>query len=497
MNQAEPRRIGRYLLFGPIASGGMATVHLGRLVADSGFSRTVAIKRLHPQLAEAPEIAASLLDEARIVSRIQHPNVVPTLDLLTDDDEVLLVMEYVHGESLSRLLAAARQRGEPVPIAVVAGVLCGALHGLHAAHEARRESGEPLEIVHRDVSPENLLVGVDGASRLLDFGIAKAHGRLTTTRNGQLKGKIAYMAPEQLLCGEVTRRTDVFAAGIVLWEALTGVRLFRGDDEAALITAALEAPIKPPSEVAAHVPKELDALVLKALERHVEGRYATARELAIALEEATPLAPPREVGAWVERLASAALTRRAGRIAQMETASVTVAQLPAPAAKEARVDEVATRADKVATRADEIATPASLAAPIAGPVRARIVAALGAASIVVIALLWIQARPRPLSASETALSSSASPALREASAPLASSEASAPLASSEPLAVASPPRPPLVAEPSAAREATTPARSRLVTPARSGRASAGDPRRCSPPYTVDTNGVRHLRPECI
>lgn len=152
------------------------------------------------------------------------------------------------------------------------------------------------------------------------------------------------------------------------------------------------------------------------------------------------------------------------------------------------MDEVATRADKVATRADEIATPASLAAPIAGPVRARIVAALGAASIVVIALLWIQARPRPPSASETAPSSSASLALREASAPLASSE---------PLAAASPPRPPLVAEPSAAREATTPARSRLVTPARSGRASAGDPRRCSPPYTVDTNGVRHLRPECI
>ncbi|MFS8070192.1 MAG: hypothetical protein ACMG6S_27835, partial [Byssovorax sp.] len=144
--------------------------------------------------------------------------------------------------------------------------------------------------------------------------------------------------------------------------------------------------------------------------------------------------------------------------------------------------------DEVTTRADEIATPASLAAPIAKPVRARIVAALGAALLVVVALLWIQAQPRPLSASETALSPSAS---------LAPREASAPLASSEPLAAASPPRPPLVAEPSAARGATTPARSRLVTPARSGRAPAGDPRRCSPPYTVDANGVRHLRPECI
>ncbi|WP_437729128.1 serine/threonine-protein kinase [Sorangium sp. So ce861] len=318
---SHPRRIGRYLLYSPIASGGMASVHLGRLVGEAGFARTVAIKRLHPQLAAAPEIAESLRDEARIVARIQHPNVVATIDLLIAEDEAFLVMDYARGESLARLLRAARDRGAPAPIPVVASIACGALHGLHAAHEARSESGEPLGIVHRDVSPENVLVGVDGTARLLDFGIAKARGRLSTTRGGQLKGKLAYMAPEQILCGEVTRRTDVFAAGVVLWEALAGQRLFDGGDEAAIVGAVLERPIPPPSSLAAHVPPALDAIVLRALERNAEGRYPTARELAIAVEDAVPLASPRAVGEWVEELAGDALARRAARVAEIEGAS--------------------------------------------------------------------------------------------------------------------------------------------------------------------------------
>ncbi|WP_434048454.1 MULTISPECIES: serine/threonine-protein kinase [Sorangium] len=317
----QPRRIGRYLLYSPIASGGMASVHLGRLIGDAGFSRTVAIKRLHPQLAEAPEIAESLRDEARLVARIQHPNVVATIDLLIAEDEAFLVMDYVRGESLARLLRAARARGEPAPPPIVASIACGALHGLHAAHEARSESGEPLGIVHRDISPENVLVGVDGAARLLDFGIAKARGRLSTTRGGQLKGKLYYMAPEQILCAHVTPRTDVFAAGVVLWEALAGRRLFDGGDEGDIIGAVLEQPIPPPSSHAAHVPGALDAIVLRALERNAEGRYPTARELAIAIEDAVPLASQRAVGEWVEQLAGEALARRAARVAAIESAS--------------------------------------------------------------------------------------------------------------------------------------------------------------------------------
>ncbi|WP_437994332.1 serine/threonine-protein kinase [Sorangium sp. So ce145] len=328
---SQPRPIGRYLLYGAIASGGMASVHLGRLVGDAGFSRTVAIKRLHPALAEAPEIAESLRDEARIVARIQHPNVVAMVDLLLAEDEAFLVMEYVRGESLARLLRAARAGGAPAPVPIVASIACGALHGLHAAHEARSESGEPLGIVHRDVSPENVLVGVDGAARLLDFGIAKARGRLSTTRGGQIKGKLAYMAPEQVLCADVTRRTDVFAAGAVLWEALAGRRLFDGGDEGDIIRAVLEEPILPPSSLAAHVPPALDAIVLRALERNPEGRYPTARELAVAIEDAVPLASPRAVGEWVEALAGDALARRAARVAAIESASAGIPGGPATA----------------------------------------------------------------------------------------------------------------------------------------------------------------------
>ncbi|MCA9618767.1 MAG: serine/threonine protein kinase, partial [Myxococcales bacterium] len=188
------RVVGRYELHQPIASGGMATVHLGRLRGQAGFSRIVAIKRLHTSFGETPALVATLLDEARLCSRIQHPNVVPTLDMVAEDDELLLVLDYVHGETLARLLGGA---DEPLPLAVVNAVMSGALHGLHAAHEATGETGEALGIVHRDVSPQNIMVGRDGLARVLDFGVAKARGRMQTTREGQVKGKLAYMSPEQ------------------------------------------------------------------------------------------------------------------------------------------------------------------------------------------------------------------------------------------------------------------------------------------------------------
>src|SRR5262249_42741983 len=153
-------------------SGGMATVHFGRLLGPIGFSRTVAIKRLHPQLAKEPEFVAMFLDEARLAARIQHPNVVATLDIVTNDDDVLLVMEYVRGESLARLMGAWVEAGRTAETRIVAGILVGVLHGLHAAHEAKDEAGEPLGLVHRDVSPQNVLVGADGVPRVLDFGVA-------------------------------------------------------------------------------------------------------------------------------------------------------------------------------------------------------------------------------------------------------------------------------------------------------------------------------------
>jgi serine/threonine-protein kinase len=316
---------GRYALYAPIAAGGMATVHFGRLVASAGFARMVAVKRLRGELVESPEFVTILVDEARLASRIRHPNVVSTLDMVADEDELFLVMEYVAGESLSRLLGCAYQAGEGVALPIASGILCGVLHGLHAAHEAVDELGEPLGIVHRDVSPENILVGVDGLSRLLDFGIAKGKGRLQTTRAGQLKGKVSYMAPEQILGEEPDRRSDVYAAGVVAWEVLTGKRLFPGGESAgesfAPIPRILEADVVPPSQACPGLSPAIDGIVMRALNRRREARYDSARDFAVALEEATAVATPRQIGEWTSRVAAEALERRAEQVRALERAS--------------------------------------------------------------------------------------------------------------------------------------------------------------------------------
>jgi len=300
-------------MYEQFAAGGMATLHYGRLQGPSGFSRTVAIKRLHAHLSEDPDFVAMFLDEARLAARIHHPNVVQTLDVESSEGELFVVLDYVHGDSLSRLLREARHLKEPATPALVGTVLFGVLEGLHAAHEARDAQGQPLELVHRDVSPHNILVGTDGIARVLDFGVAKARGRAQTTAAGQLKGKLAYMAPEQLR-GQVTRRTDVFAAAVVLWEALTGERLFQGEDEGDVIDKLLFKAIPSPRQYAPQVSGELESVVMRGLERKPERRFATAREMAIALESQASLATPIEVGAWVERVAGVTLAHRAARV---------------------------------------------------------------------------------------------------------------------------------------------------------------------------------------
>jgi serine/threonine protein kinase len=320
-SKRDPLIVGRYAIHAEIASGGMATVHFGRLVGPIGFSRTVAIKRLHPQFAKDPDFVAMFLDEARLAARIQHPNVVPTLDVVSTDGEIFLVMEYVQGETLSRLVRTAREKGEAIPPRIVSAIIIGVLHGLHAAHEAKDERGKPLGIVHRDVSPQNILVGADGVTRVLDFGVAKAAVRLQTTREGQLKGKLAYMAPEQLQSGVVNRLTDVYAAGVLLWEALTGKRLFEAENEGQLLTMVLRANVDPPSAKAHDISPAVDAITLRALDREPSARFQTAREMAIALERASPVAMPSEVGEWVEAIAHENLTRRADRVAEIESSA--------------------------------------------------------------------------------------------------------------------------------------------------------------------------------
>jgi serine/threonine protein kinase len=327
--------LGRYVLSGEIAYGGMGSVHLGRLLGEAGFARTVAIKRLHPQFARDPEFVSMFLDEARLVARIRHPNVVPTLDVARVDGELFIVMEYVHGESLAGLLRAVADGRGAAPPSVIAPIVAGLLHGLHAAHEATNERGEALGLVHRDVSPQNVLVGTDGGARVVDFGIAKAGGRSQLTRGAQLKGKLAYMAPEQAR-GSATRLSDVFAAGVVLWEALTLHRLFDADTDAEIMANVIGGPIEPPSLYAPSVSPELDALTMRALARDPAERFQSAREMARALERCVPFVPLSEVGEWVESLVPDVLAQRAAKIAGIERAALTqtvspsLPTLPAP-----------------------------------------------------------------------------------------------------------------------------------------------------------------------
>jgi eukaryotic-like serine/threonine-protein kinase len=309
----EGERLDRFELIAELASGGMATVYLARLSGVAGFQRLVAIKRLHPHLARETEFVEMFLDEARLAARIHHPNVVPIQEVGESDLGYYLVMDYVEGDTLARILARAAQSKQQIPHGVTIRILLDVLAGLHAAHEMKDDFGAPLSIVHRDISPQNILVGVDGITRVVDFGVARAASRLSTTRSGQLKGKLAYMAPEQARGANVDRRADLFACGIVLWEALAVKRLFKGDGEAETLNRVLYDPIAPPSSVR-EVPSALEAVCMKALERDPDKRFASAQELADALEDAARslscVGSVRDVAACLEQVVGTDLSQQ-------------------------------------------------------------------------------------------------------------------------------------------------------------------------------------------
>ncbi|MBX3264625.1 MAG: serine/threonine protein kinase, partial [Labilithrix sp.] len=310
----EGERLDRFELVAELASGGMATVYLARLSGVAGFQRLVAIKRLHPHLAKEPDFIEMFLDEARLAARIHHPNVVPIQEVGESGSGYYLVMDYVEGDTFARLLARAAQTKTRIPWGVTIRVLLDTLAGLHAAHELTDDLGAPLAIVHRDVSPQNILVGSDGIARITDFGVARAASRLSTTRSGQLKGKLAYMAPEQARGGEIDRRADLFSCGIVLWEALALKRLFKGDGEAATLNRVLYDPIAPPSSQRSDVPAALEAVCMRALERDVDKRFATAEEFADELERVARslscVGSVRDVAACLEEVFGSDLTQQ-------------------------------------------------------------------------------------------------------------------------------------------------------------------------------------------
>ncbi|MEZ4257863.1 MAG: protein kinase [Polyangiaceae bacterium] len=314
MGVAEPRRIGRYDLLLPIASGGMGSVYLARAAGAAGFERDVALKLTHHHLRESATFVSEVLAEAEIASRIQHTNVVPVLDVGEDDLGVFLVMEYIAGDSLSGLIKKARETGETLPQRVCMRILVDALAGLHAAHELTDDEGRPQHVVHRDFSPQNILVGLDGVSRLTDFGIAKAASRASHTTSGVIKGKACYVAPEQAQDLALDRRCDVWAAGVVAWELLAGRRLYSSENEAAILLRIVSETPPRVSSVVADVPPAVDEAIARALTTDPGSRTPTAQAFAKDLGTATRafglLAEPEEVAEWVARLAGPLLERR-------------------------------------------------------------------------------------------------------------------------------------------------------------------------------------------
>lgn len=341
MNQGPDRLIiGRYALYDVIASGGMATVHLGQLLGPVGFARVVAIKRLHEAFGRDPEFVSAFLDEARLAARIRHPNVVPTLDVVAAKGELFVVMEYVHGVPLAVLIRALLDRGERIPAPIVASILSGALQGLHAAHEATNEQGQSLDIVHRDVSPQNIIVGADGTTRVLDFGIAKAIGMGQTTREGSVKGKIPYMSPEQIRAGRLTRQSDIYAASVVLWETLTCKRLFKAETESATFACVMIGEVRKPSE---HDPTlaPFDEVVMKGLARRPADRFATAREMALAVERCAGVSSAAEVAEWLEQTVGSTLSQHTEAVAAIESSTSDDRRRAMPDAGAARSGEPA------------------------------------------------------------------------------------------------------------------------------------------------------------
>jgi serine/threonine-protein kinase len=314
---AVPQQVGPYEILRPIASGGMGTVYLGRLVRSGGFERAVAIKVMHPHLAGTPEFVGMFLDEARLAAGIHHPNVVPTLDIEHANGRVFLIMEYVDGCSLGELVGHLADRGQTLPLSVILRISQDVLAGLHAAHDLTGPNGGHLGLVHRDVCPANILVGKDGIARLSDFGVARAASRITSTRTDRVKGKLPYMAPEQF-CGErIDRRTDLFSFGAVLWEMLTGQR-FRVPSNAHMIAAVLTGPRARPREIL-NVPPLVDEVCMRALAAPAE-RFQTALEFSDALTEAAAeagaaAATPHIVAELVRgaRLAAATQAQQAAR----------------------------------------------------------------------------------------------------------------------------------------------------------------------------------------
>jgi serine/threonine-protein kinase len=381
--RTDPQRIGRYELCFELASGGMASVYLARIDGVSGFEKLVALKRIHRHLAKEKGYVNMFLDEARIASRITHPNVCSVFDFGEADGEHYIAMEYLVGEPLSRLLSRVAgdqsQRKSPLLPLRMSRIIADACEGLHAAHELKDANGDLLHVVHRDVSPRNLFVTYDGAVQVVDFGIASASQRLHHTSTGQVKGTFAYMAPEQLSAQPIDRRVDIWALGVALWEMLAIRRLFKRDTTANTIHSVLYDEIRPPSDHRPQVPEELDRIVMKALQRDPKDRWRTAREMGRALREflgtQKEIMGPAELSEWVGEVFPQGEARKSQL---MEIARLASTSLPAIPQVDG-LDTTLTATDVRFAGATEIVEPRSG--------RRKLLAALSLGAVAVVAAI--------------------------------------------------------------------------------------------------------------
>ena len=489
----------RYELLGELASGGMATVYLARMRRPLGFSRLVAIKCMHPQFAKDPSFVSMFLDEARLTARLRHPNIVPTLDIVHDDGHLLLVMEYVEGASLAHLLRSVKKQDARIPVPIACAIVHDMLLGLHEAHHATDDDNAPLAIVHRDVSPQNVLVGVDGLARVLDFGVEKARQNTHRSNDNEIKGKIPYMPPEQLFGEAFDHKVDVYAAGVTLWEALVCERLFDGPSETALVRKISEEPIARPSTRVTDLAPEIDAIVMKALSRDANDRYESALAMAEAIAAVIKLPTRTEVSAWVRQFVAPReipSARRLPAIAEPDDATATMlallekASMLRPSAKRP-APTVAPRAARTTRLAIGVA---AFAIGVAGIAVARVAKSesaqthTGAVTTTAATKAAIATEPVERPAMQvpvivpTIVEDSPAPPVQQPARTAA--RTTRPAARAAAPAVVKPALHPTLAAPEPAAAAAP--------------VAAPDPKpSCKIPYTIDSDGHKHYKVECI
>jgi eukaryotic-like serine/threonine-protein kinase len=276
---------GRYELLRKIATGGMGQIYLARQKGAGGFQKLLVVKRILPHLSEDQQFINMFFDEARLAALLNHPNVAQIYDLGEVDSLHYIAMEFVQGDSLKHVLRRAKDHEVKIPVGLKCRIIADTAAGLGAAHQAKSPSGRVLSLIHRDVSPQNVLVGFNGSVKVIDFGVAKAVGKISTTLSGAIKGKYAYMSPEQARGEELDHRSDIFGLGILFWETLTLVRLFKRESHSETLKAVVAAKVPAPSSMNKEIPPALDSIVLKALSRNRDDRFQSAVEMQMELED--------------------------------------------------------------------------------------------------------------------------------------------------------------------------------------------------------------------